>query len=216
MGLFGRKTTRTRALEEFAKAHKYRFEAKDEMGVSAYFGDMKLFRQGSNKHGRHVMERRSKMFEHRGAMDYYYTVSTGKSSATYKQTIYYRVNQELMLPAFVLFPEKWFHRIGKWFGMQDINFIEYPDFSKSYLLQGAQSHFIEKFFADARLIRHFTMYKGYSVEAVGKFFVMYKPNVLVPVRDMKQFIAIGDKLFGLMKKRNIEMEKIFDPPESED
>lgn len=210
MGLFDRNTARTKALEQFAREKGLRFDAKDHMGVRAYFGDMKLFRQGGHRHGRHVMERKTKMFEHNGVMDYYYTVSSGKSSKTYKQTVYFRVSEDMMLPAFHIFPEKWYHRIGKWFGMQDIDFIAYPDFSKYYLLQGVQPDFIEKFFADDKLIGHFMKYQACSVEAVGKYFVMYEPDILVSLRKMNSFIRLGDRLFSLLNERNSDMERLID------
>jgi hypothetical protein len=201
-----RRTSRTRALEQYADQSGMRFELKDSFGLVAYFRDMKLFKQGGDRHGRHLMQREAGLFEHWGAMDYYYTVSTGKTSHTLKQSVYFRVSNTFMLPAFHMFPEKWYHRVGKWFGMQDIDFIAYPEFSKYYLLQGAQPQFIERFFEDDRLIRHFTEYRGWSVEAVGKYFVMYHPDMLVPPAEMESFFYIGDRLHQLLADRNASME----------
>lgn len=194
-------------MEQFAKDHALTFELKDSFGVVEYFKDMKLFRQGGGRHGRHLMQRKSEVFNACGVMDYHYTVSTGKSSRTFRQSVYFRVSNELMLPAFHVFPERWYHRIGKWFGMQDIDFIAYPEFSEYYLLQGQQPDFIAKFFSDTRLVRHFTDYKGWSVEAVGKYFVMYHPGMLVKVADLKDFFYIGDELYKLLSERNAQMEE---------
>jgi hypothetical protein len=211
MGLFTRDSVRTKALQQFAKQQKMRFEPKDTFGIVAYFKDMKLFKQGGRRHGKHVIQRKGEMFEHCGVMDYYYTISTGKSSHTYKQTVYFRVSNDLMLPAFHIFPERWYHRIRKWFGMQDIDFIAYPEFSRYYLLQGEQEDFITKFFQKDAVVGHFTKHKGWSIEAVGKYFVMYHPGMLVPLRDMRGFIKIGDTLFDLLKERNAEIERDLSP-----
>lgn len=206
MARLQKNTARTHAMQAYARAHGMAFEPRDTFGVHRYFGDMKLFKDGIDKHARHMVHHESGLFDHGGIFDYYYTISTGKSSYTYKQTVYFRVQNDLVLPAFQLFPERWYHRVGKWFGMQDIEVLAYPEFSKTYLLQGPQQEFIWKFFQDPDLIAHFTTYKGWSVEAVGRYFVMYYPNMLHPVDQLKSFFYIGDSLYKLLVERNQELE----------
>ena len=207
MAILGKNKERTRAMEEFARNSGMAFEAKDSYGVRAYFKDMKLFKIGGAPKSLNMIQRKEEMFDYSGVFDYHYTVSSGKSSYTYKQTVYFRIHNELMLPAFYLFPEKWYHRIGKWFGMQDINFVVYPEFSKNYLLQGPQPDFIWKLFQEEKLIDHFNKHPGWSVEAVGRFFVMYRPNVLPPVQELKKFMKTGDTLYLLLVERNKLMEQ---------
>jgi hypothetical protein len=40
------------------------------------------------------------------------------------------------MPHFALRPEKAWHKIGSWFGHQDIDFDSHPRFSSTYLLRG--------------------------------------------------------------------------------
>jgi hypothetical protein len=208
MALF-KNTRRNTALEEFARRKGFAYEEQDSFGIRAYFKDMKLFRIGGSKKALNMMQRSEAEFNHSGMFDYHYTVSTGKSSRTFKQTVYFRIQNDLMLPAFKLFPEQWYHQIGKWFGMQDINFVEYPEFSKNYLLQGPQPEFIWKLFQDEDLVRHFDAYPGWSVEAVGKYFVMYKHHKLQPVTQMGTLLKTGDTLYRIFTERNAQLEKEF-------
>ncbi|MDX1408478.1 MAG: hypothetical protein R3330_10105, partial [Saprospiraceae bacterium] len=170
MALFDRKTKRSRALEELARRNGHAFDWKDEYGLIKYFGDLKLFRRGHTRRARNI--RRISKSDHGqyGHFDYTYVISAGNSHQIYKQTVYFRIDKSLMLPQFHLFPEKWHHQIGKWFGMQDINFMAYPEFSKSYLLQGAQEDFVRALFDEQKLIRHFKSHRNWSIEAVGYYF----------------------------------------------
>lgn len=68
--------------------------------------------------------------------DYQYTVGSGRSQSTLKQTVVYLRSPELALPAFSVRPENVFHRIGGVFGYQDIDFPDRPEFSRRCLLRG--------------------------------------------------------------------------------
>jgi hypothetical protein len=209
MRLSAKDRERTKQLEGIARQLGFSFEVKDGFGMRAYFKDMKLFRIGGAPKSLNMIHKKDDEMNNHGMFDYHYTVSTGKSSYTYKQTVYFRIHNELMLPEFRLFPERWHHQIGKWFGVQDINFIAYPEFSRNYLLQGPQPDFIWKLFQEEKLINHCTTHIGWSVEAVGKYLVMYMPNKIIQTPDMKKCMKTGDALYNLLIHRNREMESIF-------
>ncbi len=206
MGIFGNDKERRQACEEFAKNKGFDFEAKDSYGIRAFFKDMKLFKHGAPK-SVNVIQRKELDFDYSGVFDYHYTVSTGKSTVTFKQTVYFRIHNDLMLPDFRLFPEKWFHQVSKWFGMQDINFVTYPEFSRNFMLQGQQPDFIWKLFEYQKLVDFFNVNRSWSVEAVGKYFVMYIPNILQPVTEFQKFIKTGDTLYAILVERNRELEE---------
>jgi hypothetical protein len=192
-------------LKEFAASNQLKYSEKDTYGLRGYFADMKLFKYGAPK-SYNLMERKRDDFEKSGLFDYHYTVSTGKSSYTYRQTVYFTIHDSLMLPSFSLFPEKWHHKIGKWFGMQDLNHLTYPEFSKNYILQGPQPEFVWKLFEDPRLIDHFNKHLNWNIEGVGRFFVMYQINVIQPLKEMQKFLRTGDTLYNLLLERNQWME----------
>jgi hypothetical protein len=206
MALSRKEKERAGVLEEFAKQKGLFYEKLDSYGVHAYFKDMKLFKYGGLPKSYNMMQRKREDFEKAGVFDYYYTVSTGKSSYTYRQTVYFTIHDELMLPAFRLFPEKWYHQISKWFGMQDMNSMLYPEFSKNYILQGEQPEFIWKLFQEEKLIDHFNAHIGWTIEAVGRYFIMYIPDKLHPVNEIDKFWKTGDALYALLLARTKEME----------
>lgn len=206
MAILKRDRERATEVMDFAASAGLSFEAKDSMGLIAYFRDMKLFKNGGRRRIFNLIQRKGQILENSGMFDYHYTVSTGKSSRTFRQSVYFRIDPEFVLPEFHMFPEKWYHRINKWFGAQDINFAAYPEFSKSFMLQGAQPDFIWRLFQSDRLIIYFDTHRDISIEAVGRYFVMYRNGTLTPVNEMKQWMTAGDKLYALLQKRNTELE----------
>src|SRR4029077_13545783 len=104
----------------------------DDAGTVKWLKDFKLCRFGHPQSISPISIHESDDLGFTCAFDYIYTVSSGKSSHTYRQTVYFRYSKELALPHFVMVPEKWYHRIGTYFGMQDIDFVQYPTFSKNY------------------------------------------------------------------------------------
>lgn len=207
MGLFDRKTRRTHALAEYARRNGHAFQHLDDYGMIKYFGDLKLFRRGGSKRIRNIRRISRSNIDEYGHFDYRYVVSTGNSAQEFKQTVYYRINKTLVLPQFHLFPERWYHQIGKWFGMQDINFMEYPEFSKAYLLQGGQESFIRTVFEDRRLVTHFRAHRNWSIEAVGYYYIMYRHKKLQQIGDLPTFVRTGNKLFEILSERSQELQK---------
>ncbi len=91
-------------------------------------------------------------------------------------------------------PEKWYHRIGTYFGMQDIDFIEYPEFSQNYLLRGADEDYIRYHFNHPEMIRFFDQQGFYSLEGVNYLMILYVNNVVLPTEQALQLVKIGDRL----------------------
>lgn len=83
--------------------------------------------------------------------DYKFTTGSGKQTATHHFSVVYFKSDLLMLPEFSLTQEKFYHWIGKVFGMQDVNFDTHPKFSSLFLLQGADEAEIRRFFTSHRL-----------------------------------------------------------------
>jgi MFS superfamily sulfate permease-like transporter len=80
-------------------------------------------------------------------------------------TIALIVFRHLKLPHFSLETETLFDKIFEIAGYDDIDFPDYPEFSKRYLLKGKDADAIRRFFTDA-MLKWFEGYKGYHVEAL--------------------------------------------------
>ena len=183
--------------EEFrtcANQLSWSLKPKDEFGTINWLLDFKLFKDGMNKKIGPIIIKKEDDLAFTCLFDYTYTISTGKSSSTYHQTVYFRYSKQLALPHFVMVPEKWYHRVGTYFGMQDIDFIEYPDFSHNYLLRGADEPYIRHHFNHPEMIRFFDHQDFYSLEGMNYLMILYVNNVVLPLEQALQLVTIGNRL----------------------
>jgi len=80
--------------------------------------------------------------------DYEYTVGYGRSSTTYRQTVSRMQSSLLHLPAFLLFPETMFTRLGDEIkGRKDIDFSDSPAFSDAFALRGDDESAVRALFS---------------------------------------------------------------------
>ncbi|HLL46957.1 MAG TPA: hypothetical protein VK399_09600, partial [Longimicrobiaceae bacterium] len=126
---------RTRGLEEAAMGLGWSFAAKQPLDVIPGLERFGLFGQGrsrsiTNFMAGHKDDVRAAVF------DYQFTVGSGKSQSTVRQTVVYLRSAALGLPGFSVRPENVFHRIGSVFGYQDVDFPDRPEFSRRCLLRG--------------------------------------------------------------------------------
>ncbi len=184
-------------LKEFttcANALSWDLKDKDEFGMIKWLLDFHLFKKGGAKKITPMVMHKKDDLEFSSLFDYSYTVSTGKSSATFRQTVYFRYSKSLALPHFIMVPEKWYHRLGSYFGMQDIDFVEYPAFSQNYLLQGGDEDYIRYHFNHPDMIRFFDQQGFYSLEGMNYLMILYVDNVVLPAEQALQLVTIGDHL----------------------
>lgn len=191
---WNKKNERIEEFKSCANALSWSFVPADEFGMIKWLLDFKLFKSGSHHKITSLIIKENDDLEFTCMFDYAYTISTGKSSVTYSQTVYFRYSKSLALPHFVMVPEKWYHRIGTYFGMQDIDFIEYPEFSQNYLLRGADEDYIRYHFNHPEMIRFFDQQGFYSLEGVNYLMILYVNNVVLPTEQALQLVKIGDRL----------------------
>ena len=88
--LFNSSSRRTEALKRIAKELGLSFTPKDEFGLINLLKDFKLFRRGGRKRITNILEEKSDLLEATFKIfDYKYTISTGKSSRTFRQTVFF-------------------------------------------------------------------------------------------------------------------------------
>jgi hypothetical protein len=171
---------------------------REEIGFSAIpdLDRFELFGQGSGRKLRHLLtsppgDPRAVIFE------YAYTISTGKSSHTYRQTVYYTTGDLLRLPAFSLRPERFYHRVGALFGYRDINFDSRPEFSRMFLLRGDDEAAIRAHFTDP-VAEFFEKKPGVCAAGMGRELLFWRPGRVVAPQEIEAFmregIAITDRM----------------------
>ncbi|MCK4820866.1 hypothetical protein KA005_34185, partial [bacterium] len=134
--------------------------------------------------------------------DYKYTVGSGKSSHTYKQTVVYFQSDDLALPDFALRPERIFHKIGSVFGYQDIDFETSPEFSRHYLLRGVNETAIRNLFG-MDVLAYFEREKSKKmcVEGNDKHLIYYKSGKLIKPEDIRIELEEAKSNLELFRRR---------------
>lgn len=186
---------RKEPMERLAYRLGYSFDEEREMGFSAFLSDFRLFKMGRKNPVNNVMFKKSKMHDFETAIfDYKYVVSTGKSVHIFRQSVCMFYNKKFALPHFYMIPEKWYHRLGKFFGLHDINFESYPKFSASYYLKGDDEAFIRHTFDQKEMMHLFEQNSGYHLEGCNYVFILYKFNTLLKEDELIKMLTIGSKL----------------------
>ena len=103
---------------------------------------------------------------------------------TVHQSVCFIHSQQLVLPEMCLQPEGAMHKLGELFGFHDIDFTRFPKFSRQYRLTGEDEDYIRHHFSDA-VLNYFTLHKGWSVEGLGFYLLLYKKGVLLPPEEVE-------------------------------
>lgn len=163
---------RSKALKQEADKLGFEFVEDPSDDFMSNFGQFHLFSQG---HSKDVINRMQgqRNGNYIRIFGYSYTVGYGKHKTTANQTVIAFRSDNIELPNFVLRPESFLHKIGKVFGMEDINFYDYPEFSKMFLLKGENEQAVRDLFS-SEVIQFFQQHQGISVEADGNTLIVYR------------------------------------------
>lgn len=190
---FNRRAT----MEQLSTELGLSFSVKDEFGLFNLLKDFRLFQKGGLKGIQYILSSKSDFLEtDLRIFDYQYTISTGKSSVTYKQTVFFVQSKQLNLPQFFLRPERFFHKIGNLFGIKDINFEEHPVFSEQYWLKGNSESLIRKTMNED-VLHFFTIEKEWNLEGLNYFLIFYKHKHLMGEEELVDFYQKGNEIVKL-------------------
>ena len=120
--------------------------------------------------------------------EYEYVTGSGKSRHVWRQTVAVFPGGGRGLPEFTLAPENFFHRIGQVFGYQDIDFEASEDFSKHYLLRGADEGAIRRAF-NADVIAWFAQNAGWSAQTSGGCVAIFRTDRWCKPEEVPSFLA---------------------------
>ncbi|MBM3998371.1 MAG: hypothetical protein FJ297_02315 [Planctomycetes bacterium] len=137
--------------------------------------------------------------------DYRFTTGSGKHQATHNQTVAFLRSAMLDLPPFDLYPERWYHRVGQSvFGMKDINFAEYPGFSKLYVLKGDEEP-VRRIFTEP-LVRHLESEKNICAAGADKRLIFFRQGRRVKPEELKAFMRSAYQMYALVRGDASERE----------
>lgn len=212
-----RDAARKKAMEAVSKTVGASFSEKDPYGLALQLRQFSLFRREgkglfrnnsiSNVFRSTVGETEVYMF------DYFYVISTGKSSHRVYQTVFFANDKNWYLPRFHLKPENWWHKILKGLGMeQDINFEENREFSEKFWLKSAFEDIVRQQFTPE--LQQFMLERPpVNLEGDNYYLLAYKPGKRVPPAEAKQFFENCCALTRLLQTEGkTELLRLVDTP----
>lgn len=191
---------RQRELSRLAYDLEMTYQPAEEWGLVNQLADFRLFRRGRSRSITHLLRRQSGMFDMDVQIfDYKFVTGFGKSRRIWRQTVFFMESKKLGLPQFFMKPENLFHQVGTWLGMQDIDFEEYPEFSRQYLLQGEDEELVRQALSD-KLLHFFTIEKNWTLEGLNYYLVFYRKNHLLPPGQIRLFFHKGLEICKLLSE----------------
>jgi hypothetical protein len=186
---------RTKAFFDLSRELAFDFSPGGDPGYFDSMSALHLFSQGRNRRWSNLMRGEA------GGLvvsifDYKFTTGGGKHQHTTRQTVICFQFDEPSLPLFSLRPESFWHKVGGWMGMKDIDFDSHPRFSSAYFLQGPDEEAIRKVFTTTAL-DFFEQNTNLSVEAMGNRLFYYTPGIRVDAKKIHDFMARG---FEILKQ----------------
>lgn len=128
--------------------------------------------------------------------DYQYTTGSGKNSHTHSQTVAAMQSPTLRICEFSMRPENMLDRLGSMIGMDDIDFDSHPNFSKWFLLKGANESAVRQLFKPA-VLSYFEGKKGISVEGQSAQIIIFRPGKKTKPNEVKNFLAEAYEVYGI-------------------
>ena len=129
-------------------------------------------------------------------LDYLYKTGGGKNTQILNQTVLRMQSPMLNLPQFLLYPESIFAKIAQAFGYSDIDFPAFPEFSKMYMVRGADEAAVRRVFTPA-VIQFCEQHRGLSLEAKGDRLLFFRSVKLVKPEEVTAFLDHGKRAMAL-------------------
>jgi hypothetical protein len=154
-----------------------------------------LFSQGHSKKLWNLLRGTTNQLEV-SIFDYRFTTGHGKHRHISNQSVIcFKFNGQ-SLPHFVLRPESVWHKVGTWFGQQDIDFDSHPHFSSKYLLRGSDENAVRTLFSDP-VLEFYEQAPGLCTEASDQTLLYYKHQVRIDPQAVRSFMEDGFKVLAL-------------------
>jgi hypothetical protein len=186
-----RRSKETRALAVRAAAQRIDWGFRDEVAFEAVpdIDRFELFRVGRRRRFSNIMT--SPAGDPRAVIfDYTYITGGGNSQRTHRQTVFYATGDRLSLPSFSLRPENFLHRVGAMFGYQDINLERRPDFSRMFLLRGANEASVRDAFTDT-VAEFFERRAGACAAGMGRELLYWRTGRLTDPGELDALVRDG-------------------------
>lgn len=194
------KPSRTAHLRRLARELNMTYSETDDWGLMELLQGFNLFQKGRRQKISNILHSADEFLElNISIFDYEYVVGKNRERNTTRQTVFFFRSRALGLPEMYMKPENFFHRVANYLNLsQDIDFDEFEDFSKQYLLQGEDEEYI-RYTMNESVLQFFTTEKGWTLEAINFFLMFHKQGQLLKTWEIKQLFKKGMKLHEMLK-----------------
>lgn len=194
------KSPRAAHFRNLARELKMSYSETDDWGLMELLSDFELRQKGRRHKISNILRSVDEFMElDISIFDYEYVVGRNRKRNTKRQTVFFFRSRALGLPEIYMKPENFLHRLANYLNLsQDIDFEEFPKFSKQYLLQGEDEDYIRHTMND-KVLEFFTKEKGWTLEAVNFFLVFHKQDKLLKPWEVKRLYKKGLKLHEIIK-----------------
>ena len=202
---------RTEAIAQVAQELNLEFTAHPLDWTSYLKMDFDLFQKGRSRIVSNLIEGRShgtkvSIFDYRYKHSSSRQTNSGsltvqkKSEAYQQQTVVLIGSDQLDLPTFSLYPETIFHWLANVVGFQDINFEDYPTFSKRYRLVGQDEPAIRERF-QPEVLTYFEERTPLTVEARPHRLLIYRAGKRVKPQQIPELLEEAFGVHVLLKNK---------------
>ena len=178
---------RTEALGRVAETAGLAFQPKADITAIRSLGDVQLFSRGHSKQVTNLMAG-SLGDQQVAVFDYQYTTGSGKNKHAHEQTVVLLPSVKGSLPDLQMMPETPLFRIAEAFGFQDIDIDSSPEFSRRYVVRGADEAAIRAALYPGAT-SYFGAHEGWTVEVQAGTVGIYRAGSRAKPGDMMTFIA---------------------------
>ena len=185
-----RQRKRREAYAEYSLIRGYTYEPQRAEGERRFREAFEVFQKGRDDSWRNTITG-TKNGAPFTAFEYVWHTGSGKSRRTHIVSGLIWERDDVSFPKFTLAPEGWFSRLGDWFSKRDIDFIESPEFSRTYQLKAADEQAVRRLFtADVR--RFFEATPNQKVNGGSRFLFWWFETALPPAERLDEWLEQGD------------------------
>lgn len=176
---------RSQALAETAEVLGMQYQ-KDDGRVVGAFMELPLLQRGQGTKRIYNVLWADTDEERLAVFDFDFTIGSGKNRQTFRQTVVGFHSSRLALPRIRISRQRWYHALGKTVGMQDIDWREYPEFSRTFLVQGDEAG-IRQWMSPA-FMQTMMEHPDYTIEGAGDRMLIYKLRVRVRPANLREYL----------------------------
>jgi hypothetical protein len=183
-------------LRTTAEAMGFSFSTKGDASLLKNLQHFHLFSQGHSRKIRNLVQGKVDDVDV-AVFDFIYNPMTRKGVS--KQTVILLESDRLQLPPFALRPERLMHKVGSLLGYHDIDFDDYPTFSKRYILQGRDEEQVRSLF-NSEVLWHYEELQGVSTEGAGRQLIYYRASRRTASEALQEFLEEGLRVYHLFRR----------------